>query len=80
VLHWGSMRYNPCVDVSRETTALYASDRDVFLFLVDDTHPIEADALPNGDTDFYIRGLSSWSSKVGATKLGIAAFYLRAVC
>lgn len=34
VLDWGSMRYNPYVDVSLETTTLYASDRDVFLFLV----------------------------------------------
>src|SRR3546814_14250194 len=36
VLDWRSMRYNPYVDVTRETTTLYASDRHVFLFLVDD--------------------------------------------
>lgn len=55
VLDWRSMRYNPYVDVTHETTTLYASDRDVFLFLVDDTHPIEAGKLPNGDPDSTLR-------------------------
>lgn len=80
VLDWGSMVYNPHVDISTETTTLYASDRDVFLFLVDDTHPIEAGRLPNGDPDLYFRGFYCWNSEVGAKTLGIATFYLRAVC
>ena len=80
VLDWGSMRYNPYVDVTRETTTLYASDRDVFLFLVDDTHPIEAGKLPNGEPDLFFRGFYCWNSEVGSKTLGIATFYLRAVC
>ncbi|WP_422057855.1 DUF932 domain-containing protein [Sphingomonas sp.] len=80
VLDWSTMHYNPHVDVSRDTTTLYASDRDVFLFLVDDTHPIEAGKLPNGDPDLYFRGFYSWNSEVGSKTLGIATFYLRAVC
>jgi hypothetical protein len=80
VLNWASMVYNPYVDVSLETTTLYASDRDVFLFLVDDTHPIEAGKLPNGDPDLYFRGFYCWNSEVGSKTLGIATFYLRAVC
>jgi hypothetical protein len=80
VLDWGSMVYNPYVDISAETTTLYASDRDVFLFLVDDTHPIEAGKLPNGDPDLYFRGFYCWNSEVGSKSLGIATFYLRAVC
>lgn len=79
-LDWGTMRYNPYVDVYRDTTTLYASDRDVFLFLVDDTHPIEAGRLPNGDPDLYFRGFYCWNSEVGSKTLGIATFYLRAVC
>jgi hypothetical protein len=66
--------------VTAETTTLYASDRDVFLFLVDDTHPIEAGRLPNGDPDLYFRGFYCWNSEVGSKALGIATFYLRAVC
>ncbi|QOT72295.1 DUF932 domain-containing protein [Sphingobium fuliginis] len=80
VLDWSSMHYNPYVDVSLETTTLYASDRDVFLFLVDDTHPIEAGKLPNGDPDLYFRGFYCWNSEVGSKTLGMATFYLRAVC
>jgi len=80
VLDWGSMRYNPYVDVTREATTLYASDRDVFLFLVDDTHPIEAGKLPNGEPDLFFRGFYCWNSEVGSKTLGIATFYLRAVC
>lgn len=80
VLDWSTMHYNPYVDVSRDTTTLYASDRDVFLFLVDDTHPIEAGKLPNGEPDLYFRGFYCWNSEVGAKTLGMATFYLRAVC
>jgi hypothetical protein len=80
VLDWSSGVYNPRVDVTKDTTTLYASDRDVFLFLVDDLNPIEADTLPDGSPDLYFRGFYCWNSEVGAKTLGIASFYLRAVC
>jgi hypothetical protein len=80
VLDWSTGIYNPNVDVSRDTTTLYASDRDVFLFLVDDRNPIEAGRLPNGEPDLYFRGFYCWNSEVGAKTLGMASFYLRAVC
>ena len=80
VLDWSSMTHNPLVDVTAETTTLYASDRDVFLFLVDDMHPIEAGRLPDGSPDLYFRGFYAWNSEVGSKTLGIASFYLRAVC
>jgi hypothetical protein len=80
VLDWSTGIYTPQVDISRETTTLYASDRDVFLFLVDDMNPIEAGRLPDGSPDLYFRGFYAWNSEVGAKTLGIASFYLRAVC
>jgi hypothetical protein len=80
VLDWATMTHNPFVDVTKDTTTLYASDRDIFLFLVDDTHPIEAGRLPNGDPDLYFRGFYCWNSEVGAKKFGVASFYLRGVC
>jgi hypothetical protein len=80
VLEWRSGVYNPSVDVTKESTTLYASDRDVFLFLVDDLNPIEAGRLPDGSPDLYFRGFYCWNSEVGAKTLGIASFYLRAVC
>jgi hypothetical protein len=80
VLDWKTMTHNPFVDITTDTTTLYASDRDVFLFLVDDTHPIEAGRLPDGSPDLYFRGFYCWNSEVGSKTLGIASFYLRAVC
>jgi hypothetical protein len=80
VLDWSTAIYNPNVDISKDTTTLYASDRDVFLFLVDDLNPIEAGKLSNGDPDLFFRGFYCWNSEVGARTLGIASFYLRAVC
>ncbi|MBN8500581.1 MAG: DUF932 domain-containing protein [Sphingomonadales bacterium] len=80
VLDWSTGVYNPMVDVSKDTTTLYASDRDVFLFLVDDLNPIEAGRLPDGSPDLYFRGFYCWNSEVGAKTLGMASFYLRAVC
>ncbi len=80
VIDWSSMTHNPFVDVTKDTTTLCASDRDVFLFLVDDTNPIEAGRLPDGSPDVYFRGLNCWNSEVGSKTLGIASFYLRAVC
>jgi len=80
LLDWSTMTHNPFVEVTKDTTTLYASDRDVFLFLVDDAHPIEAGRLPNGDPDLYFRGFYCWNSEVGSKTLGIASFYLRAVC
>lgn len=80
VLDWSTGVYNPLVDITQDTTTLYASDRDVFLFLVDDLNPIEAGRLPDGSPDLYFRGFYCWNSEVGAKALGIASFYLRAVC
>jgi hypothetical protein len=80
VLDWSTGIYNPNIDVTQDTTTLYASDRDVFLFLVDDLNPIEAGKLPDGSPDLFFRGFYCWNSEVGAKTLGIASFYLRAVC
>ncbi len=80
VLDWSTGLYNPDIEISRDTTTLYASDRDVFLFLVDDHNPIEAGRLPDGSPDLYFGGFYCWNSEVGAKALGMASFYLRAVC
>jgi len=80
VLDWSTGVYNPMVDISKDRTTLYASDCDVFLFLVDDLNPIEAGRLPDGSPDLYFRGFYCWNSEVGAKTLGMASFYLRAVC
>lgn len=79
-IDWGTMKYNPFVNITTDTTTLYASDRDVFMFLVDDTHPIEIGKLSNGDPDYVFRGFYVWNSEVGSKTLGISTFLFRAVC
>jgi len=69
VLDWSTGIYNPRVDISKDTTTLYASDRDVFLFLVDDLNPIEAGRLRDGSPDLYFRGFYCWNSEVGRRRL-----------
>jgi Domain of unknown function (DUF932) len=80
VLDWRTNTYNPHAPVTVDTTTLFASDRDVFIFLVDDLNPIEIGKLPDGSPDLVFRGFYVSNSEVGASSLRLAAFYLRAVC
>lgn len=83
MIDWGGahgVTYNPHVDITKETTTLYASDRDIFLFLVDDTHPIEVGKLADGSPDLMFRGFYVWNSEVGKRTFGVATMYLRGVC
>jgi len=79
-IDWATYKYNPYVDITKQTTTLYASDRDVFMFLVDDTRPIEIGTLPDGNPDLVFRGFYVWNSEVGSKTLGISTFLFRAVC
>ena len=76
----GRAIYDPFVPVTKDTTTLFASDRDMFVFLVDDTRPIEIGKLDNGDPDLVFRGFYAWNSETGSKTAGIAAMYLRGVC
>jgi hypothetical protein len=76
----GMAVYDPEVPVTMDTTTLFASDRDVFVFLVDDRNPIEVGKLPNGEPDLMFRGFYAWNSETGSKTAGIAAMYLRGVC
>lgn len=58
----------------KRATTLYASDRDVFLFLVDPSHPIEV----NGEELF--RGFITWNSETGSATFGLTTFLYRYVC
>ena len=79
-LDWSTMIYDPLHPVSIESTTLYASDRDVFLFLVDDLNPIQIGVAPNGDPDYVFRGFYVSNSEFGSRRFVIAGFYLRGLC
>lgn len=80
VMNWQTSMYNPDAPVTLDSTTLYASDRDIFIFLVDDRNPIEIGKTASGEPDLIFRGFYITNSEVGSGSLKIAAFYLRAVC
>lgn len=79
-LDWRTGFYDPNTPISIDTTTLYASDRDVFIFLVDDRNPIEVGKLASGEPDLMFRGFYITNSEVGTGALKLAGFYLRAIC
>jgi hypothetical protein len=80
LFNWSDMKYNPYVEPTKDTTTLFASDRDVFIFLVDDLHPIVIGKLPDGSDDLVFRGFYVANSEVGKSSLVIATMYLRGSC
>lgn len=58
----------------KRATTLYASDRDVFIFLVDEDRPIE-----RGSEQLF-RGVMVWNSEVGRASFGLRTFLYRYVC
>lgn len=81
VMKPGSGMYDPRVVPDKQSTTLYASDRDCFIFLCDDLHPIEIGKIPGtNEPDLIFRGFMVWNSEVGSRSLGLATMYLRAVC
>lgn len=65
---------------SKRATTLYASDRDVFIFLVDPNTPIEVPRPEGGDPEVLWRGFMVWNSEVGKTTFGVRTFLYRHVC
>jgi hypothetical protein len=58
----------------KRATTLYASDRDVFMFLVNDN------AIDAGGGDVLRRGFYCWNSEVGSSLFGLATFTYDYVC
>jgi hypothetical protein len=80
VMDWRTMIYDPRAPITPASTTLFASDRDVFLFLVDDLHPIVIGKTKTGEDDIVFRGFYITQSEVGSSALRLAVFYLRAIC
>ena len=79
-LNWSTMDYNPDAEVTLDTTTLYASDRDVFIFLCADRNPIEIGKLKDGSPDLVFRGFYVSNSEVGSRMFSVATMYYRACC
>lgn len=72
--------FGKAVKVSRENTTLYASDRDMFVFLADEVNRVEIPNRRNGQAGTMARGFFVWNSEVGAQTFGIATFLFDYVC
>jgi hypothetical protein len=69
-------RFYAPLDWSRKTRALFASDRDVFMFFIDGGSIVDG----GGERDQLNRGWFIWNSEVGSKTFGIACFLFRQVC
>jgi hypothetical protein len=68
------------VAVTKENTTLYASDRDMFVFLADEENRIEVPGRRAGKSGSFARGFFVWNSEVGKTTLGAGFFLFDYVC
>jgi len=68
------------VVVTKANTTLYASDRDMFVFLADEKNRIEIPNRRDGKAGTLGRGFFVWNSETGKTSLGLATFLFDYVC
>lgn len=59
---------------------VYASDRDMFMFLADEDNRIEVPNRRGGRAGSMSRGFMIWNSEVGSKSMGIASFLYDYVC
>lgn len=72
--------FGKAVQVTKDNTTLYASDRDMFVFLADENHRIEVPGRRDGKTGSLARGFFVWNSEVGSATFGISTFLFDYVC
>ena len=68
------------VTVTKDNTTLFASDRDMFVFLADEENRIELPGRRAGRSGSFARGFFVWNSEVGKTTLGAGFFLFDYVC
>lgn len=66
--------------VTQDNTTLYASDRDMWVFLADENRRIEVPNRRNGASGSLARGFYVSNSEVGASKLVLGMFLFDYVC
>ncbi len=79
--HWRVPgEFGVAVDVTKANTTLYASDRDMFVFLADEERRIEIPNRRNGEPGSLARGFFVWNSETGSKTIGAAFFLFDYVC
>ena len=72
--------FGKAVSVTKENTTLFAGDRDMFIFLADETNRIEIANRRNGQPGSMARGFFVWNSEVGDKVFGFGTFMFDYVC
>lgn len=72
--------FGKAVQITKDNTTLFASDRDMFIFLADETNRIEVPNRRGGQSGSLARGFFCWNSEVGNTTLGVSTFLFDYVC
>lgn len=66
--------------VSKQSTTLYASDHDMWVFLADEENRIEVPNRRNGERGTLARGFFVWNSETADKTFGIATFLFDFMC
>jgi hypothetical protein len=72
--------FGKAVDVNKANTTLYASDRDMFVFLADEANRIEIPNRRDGKTGTMARGFFCWNSETGSATFGVKSFLFDYAC
>lgn len=72
--------FGQAVEVDKGNTTIYASDRDMFVFLADEKNRVEVPQRRNGQAGSLARGFFVWNSEVGSKTLGMATFLFDYAC
>lgn len=79
-IDWKTGQYSPDIVVDKKSTTLFSSDRDVFVFLVNDKNPIQIGTLADGSPDYLFPGFIASNSEVGSRVFSYETMFLRGVC
>lgn len=79
--HWRQPgEFGERVEITKANCTLYASDRDMFVFLADEDRRIEVPGRRAGMMGTFARGFFVWNSQVGKTTFGAAFFLFDYAC
>lgn len=72
--------FGRAVEVDRDNTTLFASDRDMFVFLCDEVNRVEIKDRRDGKGGSLARGFAIWNSEVGSKSFGVAMILFDYAC
>lgn len=72
--------FGKAIDVTKDNTTIFGSDRDIFVFLADETNRVEMANRRDGKSGSLAKGFFVWNSEVGAQSIGAAFFLFDYAC